>query len=387
MKVVRVITRLNVGGPGKTAVADSVALAAAGVESVLVIGAVDRHEDEIAIEAPGVRLVRLPELVRPIAPGRDCRAWRSLRDLLRRERPHLVHTHLAKSGVLARLAACSLAQRPRLVHTYHGHVFRGYFSWPVARPLLALERSVAARTDRLIAVSPRVRDELVDRFRIGDRDRFRVVEGGAPDSVEGYLPRAAARAELGLAQDDVVVAVPARLAPIKGHPVLFEALEQLARRGTVVRALLIGGGVERARLEALVARRHLAGQVAFAGFMNQPRRWYSAFDAIVLPSVNEGFPMALLEALLEGVPVIATDVGGVADLVRDGEDGWLVAANQPAALTERLAWLVDHLPEARGMGARGQARLRGTYTPERHRQKLFEVYEELGLELRCEATA
>jgi glycosyltransferase involved in cell wall biosynthesis len=377
MKIVRVITRLNVGGPGRTAVHDSVALARAGVDSVLVVGSVDRSEQEIAWQADGVRVVHLPELVRPLRPFADAAAFRGLRRLLAREQPDLVHTHLAKAGALARLAAVSLARRPLLVHTYHGHILRGYFSRPVTRAVLAAERWLARRTQRLIAVSARVQRELVDEFRVGDDQRFRVVEGGAPDRVDGHVARAPARAHLGLPDAGPCIAVPARLAPIKGHEIVIDALALLRARGRLVTACFLGDGPERQRLAALAAARGVADLVVFAGFVREPRRLYAAFDLIALPSHNEGFPMALLEALLEGVPVVATRTGGVADLVVDGEDGLLAPPGDAAAFADRLAALAADPVRARAMGARARARLAGRYTPENHRRKLFAVYAEL----------
>jgi glycosyltransferase involved in cell wall biosynthesis len=327
-------------------------------------------------------VVRVPELVRPLRPLADAAAFRAIRRLLAREQPDLVHTHLAKAGALARSAALSLARGPRLVHTYHGHVLRGYFSRPMTRAVLAAERWLARRTHRLIAVSARVRRELVEEFGVGDEQRFRVVEGGAPDRVDGYLTSAQARAALGLPTGGACVAVPARLAAIKGHEVVIEALALLRARGRRLTACFLGDGPERTRLEALARERGVADRIAFAGFVRDPRRHYAAFDMIALPSHNEGFPMALLEALLEGVPVVATRAGGVEDLVVDGEDGYLCRPGDAAAFADRLICLADDPERARAMGARARARLAGRYTPENHRRKLFAVYAELLPELR-----
>jgi glycosyltransferase involved in cell wall biosynthesis len=356
IRVMRVIARLNVGGPAVYATLLTEGLDPARYESLLVAGTEAEAEGNY-LELRRQRLEGLrvlPALGRDIRGAADVRALAGLVRLMRRVRPHVVHTHTAKAGTLGRLAAL-LARVPVVVHTYHGHVFRGYFSPARTRLFLAIERALARHTNRLTTESEGVRRELLD-LGIGRPDRFLVVPPGldlapflASERVRGELRR-----ELGLAPDAALVGIVARLVPIKAHEVFLEAAARLADRRPAVQFVVAGDGECRGALEARAAQLGLAGRVHFLGWRADLDRVYADLDVVALTSDNEGSPVALIEALAAARPVVATRVGGVPDLIEAGRNGLLVPPRDSAALAAALDELLADPARQAALGRAGR---------------------------------
>jgi glycosyltransferase involved in cell wall biosynthesis len=332
--VMLLITRLNIGGPAGQAL-----LLAKGLEpkfsTLVAAGAPSAREGELT--DPDVPVHRVP-LVRPVSPATDARALRAVRQLVKDRRPQLVHTHMAKAGTIGRIAVLSSrsANRPRLVHTFHGHVLEGYFARPQQRAFVELERRLARRTDVLVAVSPEIRDELVD-LGIGKPDQYRVIPLGldlAPLLTvgTGSASQGNLRSTLGLSEDVPLVGVLGRLVPVKDHATLFEAI--VATPGAHLAVL--GDGELRQSLEGLSRHLGIAGRTHFTGWWDDVPLALADLDVVVLSSRNEGTPVALIEALAAGRPVVATDVGGVRHVVEDSATGWLCPPGDPAALAALL---------------------------------------------------
>ncbi|HEX5015815.1 MAG TPA: glycosyltransferase [Candidatus Limnocylindrales bacterium] len=363
-RLLRVITRLNVGGPATHVVLANRGLEGRGWETLLLYGEVEPDEAEIDVTAISTPSRRIPGLARPIRPAADLRAAVAVAGAIRRFRPHVVHTHLAKAGQLGRGTAL-LTSRAVRVHTFHGTLFGGYFGARSSRAIVLAERLLGHRTDAVLALSERQRTELIDH-RIAPPDRIRIVPLGldldrfAPAQAAGA--RSAARARLGIDADAIVIAAIGRLVPIKRLERLVDAFGVVAAGEPLLRLYFVGGGSERAALEARVAASGLVGRVTFAGWSAATPDWYAAADVVALTSDREGTPLALIEAAAAGRPVVATDVGGVADVVAEGSTGFVVPADDGAALANRLARLVRD-PELRasmGRAAPGRAeRYRG----------------------------
>jgi len=325
----------------------------------LAAGAVDAGEaDYLELRDAQVPLVRIPGLGRSPHPGDDLRALRALVGEMRRFRPDVVHTHTAKAGALGRVAA-RLAGVPRTVHTFHGHLLHGYFSSRGTAAVRTAERVLARRTDRLVAVGARVRDDLL-AAGIGRPEQYSVIAPGV--AVGPPVERSAARAELGLPDDALVVLLVARLTRVK-RPDRFLAVAEdvLARRDDVVFAVL-GAGPLLPELEARA--RPLGDRVRFLGWRADVERVYAAADVVVLTSDNEGMPVSLIEAALCRRPCVTTDVGSTAEVVTHGETGLVVPASAKAvsAAVQRLLddrTLREHLGEA----ARSRATAR--FSPDR----------------------
>lgn len=357
--MMRVIARMNVGGPALQASVLMRGLDPDVFDQRLYTGVVEPGEaDYLDLRARDIAPHRLSTLGRSVRPADDLRAVASLVAEMRSFRPHIVHTHTAKAGLLGRTAA-TLARVPARVHTYHGHLLYGYFSPAKTRLVVATERMSARVCDRLVAVGTRVRDDLV-AAGVGRPDQYVVVP---PGTALGPLPdRAFARARLGVSGDGPVVAYVGRLTRIKRPDRLVGVARELRRRVPGVRFVICGGGDATAEVEA--AARASGGWMRLVGWRPDVETVYAAADLVLLTSDNEGMPVSLIEAGLAGLPVVATRVGSVPEVVRDGVTGLLAACDdaEPAAQAARL--LLDE-PLRREMGRRAHAWATQRFGPER----------------------
>lgn len=344
IRIARVITRLNVGGPAQQAILLTAGLDRVRFLTTLITGAVGRDEGDLApaARARGVEPLVIPELGRAIHPMRDLVALGKLVRVFRRSQPDIVHTHTAKAGTLGRLAA-RLAAVPATVHTFHGHVLEGYFSPAVSQVFLRIERMLARRTDRIIALSPRLRQDIL-AMGIGWPEQVEVIPLGldldrlvhAPPGQEDF------RAALRIPPDAPLLGIVGRLVPIKDHPTLFQALTVLAAGPRAPHLVVVGDGEQREELRRLARHLGLASSIHFLGWRNDLEAILGELDMVISSSRNEGTPVALIEAMAAGVPVLSTDVGGVGDLIVHGETGWLVPPGDPPALARAIqALLVD----------------------------------------------
>jgi glycosyltransferase involved in cell wall biosynthesis len=325
---------MNIGGP-----ANQVLLLAKGLapaySTLLAAGTPGEREGELT--DPEVPVQRVP-LVRPVQPAADLHALASIRRLIRLTGPRIVHSHMAKAGSVGRLAvlSSSRSRRPRSVHTFHGHVLEGYFGGAQQRGFLETERLLARRTDAIVAVSPEIRDELLD-LGVGKPGQYHVIPVGldlhkfmgvgARDGAPGQLRNA-----IGLGSGTPLAGVIGRLVPVKDHATLFEAIAATPDYHLAV----LGDGELRPTLEDQARQLGIAGRTHFTGWWADVPSALADLDVVVLSSRNEGTPVALIEALAAARPVIATDVGGVRHVVQDGETGWLCRAADPDGLAQLL---------------------------------------------------
>jgi glycosyltransferase involved in cell wall biosynthesis len=383
IKVLRVIARLNVGGPALHVAYLTAGLADRGYETTLVAGTLARGEESMASvsEGRGVHIETLPALHREIGPLRDAQAILRLARLIKQERPTILHTHTAKAGAVGRIAAllAGSARPPIVVHTFHGHVLRGYFNPLTTLGFRTLERWLARVTTALVAVSPEVRDDLV-KLRVAPASKFTVVRlgielderTGSDDDI-----RAETRRQLGVAQDAFVVGWVGRMTAVKRTDDVVRALRGLVDRGVDAHLCLVGDGPDRDHLERYAHELGVVKRCLFVGYQEDVARFYSAIDALLLPSVNEGTPVSVIEALAAQRPAVATRVGGTPDVIRDGVDGFLVEVGDADALSERLAQLAND-PERRArMGADGRERVLGRYAVERLVDDIDRLYRSL----------
>lgn len=380
LKIVLILSRLNIGGTASHAILLTEHLQDEQFETHLITGREDLDEGNMLdlAEAKGVRPLLLESLRRSVCPPRDLIAGVQIWRILRRLRPDIVHTHASKAGFLGRLAA-SLAGVPIRVHTFHGHVLQEYFSGPVSRLLIGIERFLVRRTDVIIGVSREVCDQLI-AMGIGDAEKVRHIPLGLElepltdcERYRGQLHR-----ELGLTEDIAMVGIIARLAPIKGHKDFLRAAKLIHdQRPGQVKFLLVGDGPLREPLREQAHQLGLDEAVLFTGFRQDLVRLYSDLDVVALSSYNEGLPVTLVEGFAAGRPAVATRVGGVPELIEDGVTGFLVDAGDAAAMADRIGWLLDHPEEARAMGLRGRERVIPTLSVERLLNDLRGLYTEL----------
>jgi glycosyltransferase involved in cell wall biosynthesis len=383
VKVLRVIARLNVGGPALHVAYLTAGLADRGYDTTLVAGTVARGEESMAFVAQqrGVRIETLDELHRDVAPLRDARAILRLARLIRRERPTILHTHTAKAGAVGRIAALLAggARPPVIVHTFHGHVLRGYFGAALSLGFRTLERWLAKVTTALVAVSPEVRDDLV-RLGIAPASKFRVVRLGIALD-ERVAADGAARDDirklLGLSQEAFVVGWVGRMTAVKRTGDVLQAMRRLLDNQVDAYLLLVGDGPERRQLENRAHELGIARRCLFLGYQNDVADFYGAIDVLLLPSANEGTPVSVIEALAARRPAVATRVGGVPDVIRDGVDGFLVGLGDTDSLGDRLAELARNPALRARMGTQGRARVLERYSVARLVDDVDRLYKSL----------
>jgi glycosyltransferase involved in cell wall biosynthesis len=305
-----------------------------------------------------------------------------MRDL----RPQIVHTHTAKAGTLGRLAAAiynrtaGRGDRARVVHTYHGHVLDGYFSPAKTRLFLGAERAVARLTDRIVAISPRIKIELLEQYRIGRPDQYRVIPLGFDLAGLAAIDddaRARARAALQIPADAAVVTTVGRLTAIKQQRLFLEAAQEIARAHPAVVFLLAGDGDLRAELEALASTLGLAGRVRFLGWRRDLATLYGATDVFLLTSRNEGTPVALIESMAAGCAGVSTDVGGVSDVLTGDAVGLLAPDGDAPALARQVTALLADGDRRRTIGAAGRALVLARYGLDRLVTDVETLYREL----------
>ena len=383
--MLRVIARLNMGGPALHVSYLSAGLKRRGYDTTLVAGSLATGEESMAGVADdlGVPIVNVPDLHREISPLRDLRAVCHVAGLIRDLRPQTLHTHTAKAGTIGRLAATLAgdAAPPIVVHTFHGHVLRGYFGPVRSTFFRLLEHWLARRTTALVAVSPEVRDDLV-ALGIAPAEKFAVVRlgielGDRVGDLDGSGQGLETRRLLGIAPDRFVVGWIGRMTGVKRTDDVLLAVRRLCDRGVDAVLCMVGDGPDREAVERRARELGIVRSSLFLGYQEEVAPYYAAFDALILPSANEGTPVSAIEALAGGRPVVATRVGGVPDVVRDGVDGFLVKPGDVDAMAERLAILAADSDLRRRMGEAGSASVRERYAVDRLLDDMDHLYRRL----------
>jgi glycosyltransferase involved in cell wall biosynthesis len=363
IRVLHVITSLGIGGAERLVVSAANGLPSARFAQAICV-LTERGPLAAEVEAAGIPVFcvgEYPGLRHPIAFARLVRTIRACR-------PTIVHTHLQSANLYGRVAA-RLAAVPIVIATEH-NVYTHK-----ARRYVAVERWLARMTDALVAVSGEVRDFLGDQLGIA-ASTIKVVPNGVAVRAPSAERVAAVRALLG-ARRDVTIGTIASLTPKKGHPYLLRAMARLRDRGLACTLILAGEGPERPRLEALTESLGLAGRVHFLGMVPHAADVLPAIDVFVLPSLIEGLPLALLEAMLTGSAVVATTVGGVPEVVKSGVNGLLVPPADETALADAIATLI-HSPELRArLGTHARETIERGYTEAAYLDSLSALYLEL----------
>jgi glycosyltransferase involved in cell wall biosynthesis len=371
MRVLRLIARLNVGGPAQHVVWLHEGLTANGVESLLVTGVVPPGEQDMSdfAAARGVTPVVIPSMSRELSWRDVWTIWKVWR-LMVRFRPDIVHTHTAKAGAVGRIAGL-FYRRAKFVHTFHGHVFHSYYGKWKTRVFLAIERLLARlNTDRILVLSEQQLHEIRDEFRVGRAEQFAIVPLGI-DIEELRGSGSPTR------PDELIVGIVGRITAIKNHELFIRVA---ARCHDLARFVVYGDGADRAMLE------ERAPHVVFAG--TQPaREIYASLDVVALTSRNEGTPLALIEAMACGKPVISTAVGGVVDLLgdvverREGFDirerGITAASDDAVGFSAGLTHLLRDQALRRALAERGRKYVESRHSKARLVADILTRYREL----------
>lgn len=410
VRIVRIIDRLNIGGPARHVTWLTAGMNDDEFETVLITGTVPPGEGDMgwfAREA-GLEPLVISEMSRELGP-QDLLVILKLVRLLFRFRPDVIHTHKAKAGAVGRVAAMiykwavpsAILLRPRrcaIIHTFHGHTFHSYFGPLKTRLFILIERMLAAfGTDRIVTISEQQRSEINGQFGVGKSAQFSVIPLGI-DFNEISGERGRLRREYGIREDEALIGIVGRLCEVKNHALFLEAAARLSREGLNARFIVIGGGHLQSDLEAQARRLGLTEQLIFTGFREDAAELYGDLDIVALTSLNEGTPLTLIEGIVGGRAVVATEVGGVTDLMgargetRDGftvrEHGLTAPSRDVEAFAQALRCLIQ-APELRqAMGERGRRFVRSRLSKERLVRDLSALYKEmLGLAVSADSSS
>ncbi len=369
IRVLHIITRLDVGGSTENTVISVTRMPRTEFTSSLISGRTVDPPPQLSevLQTARVPWFKVPSLVRPVDLSNDLRAlWQVLR-LIRRLRPDIVHAHSSKAGFVGRLAA-KMAKIPHILYTPHGHVFHGYFAPSVTRGFILMERLAARWTDRIIALTDAEADQHL-AVGIGRREQFVTIPSGIDlDSVTAVAPKRLCHGTL--------VGTVARLVPVKGHLVLLDAIPKVLQRCPQAQFVFVGEGEMRPALEEQARRLGLDGRITFAGFREDVPAVLAGMDALVLPSLNEGMGRVLVMAMALGKPIVATKVGGVPELLGNGQAGILVPPGDSAAIAEAVSTLLCDPARACALGEAGRRRA-SRYSAEAMVSALAQVYLEV----------
>lgn len=409
MKILRIIARLNVGGPARHVVWLTGALNDHEFESELIAGSVPAGEEDMAYfaEDNGVKPIFIEQMSRELSPNDLISLFRIYREI-RRFRPDIIHTHTAKAGTIGRVAAffykwltpgtlIGKPRRVRVLHTFHGHVFHSYYGrWKTAL-FLFIERLLALiATDKIIVITRQQLEEINDRFRVGRRRQFEVVRlgidlGPFADTAEN---RARFRAEIGAGDNEILVGLVGRLTEIKNIPMFLQVAE-LCTVGAIgeampIRFIVVGEGHLRKPLEAESAGSGLADTVLFLGNRDNVEAVYAGIDIVALTSLNEGTPLSLIEGMAAARPIIATAVGGVTDLLggkiesREGfkicERGIRIESGDAEGFRNGLIYLAKSEKLRESLGRAGKAFAAEEFSRQRLIEDIRKLYRALAAE-------
>jgi glycosyltransferase involved in cell wall biosynthesis len=346
-KVLRIINRFNIGGPTYNA-AFLTKFISDDYETLLVGGLPEKDESDSLhiLEDYGVKPLLIPEMKRIPNFRSDREAYRKIKQIIEEFQPDIVHTHAAKAGALGRKAAKACGV-PVIVHTFHGHVFHSYFGKAKTLLYKIIERRLAKISTGIIAISPIQKEELSSTHGICSANKIKVIPLGFDllkfrENLEEK--RGETRKKWKLEENEVAVAIIGRLAPIKNHGLFLDAIEICAKRGVKARFFIVGDGQERTAIEqrAKELEKNYDLKIELTSWIKDIATFNAGMDIICLSSDNEGTPVSLIEAQASSVPVISTDVGGVKDILSEGETGFVVPKKNPEAFSEKLQFLIEN---------------------------------------------
>ncbi|MBW2082870.1 MAG: glycosyltransferase [Deltaproteobacteria bacterium] len=400
IRVLRVISRLNIGGPAIHVHVLNTGLNDKKFESLLIAGRISPGEGDMSYLFGGSdgKVVTIPELQREIDFRSDIKAvWKILK-IIRQEEPQIIHSHTAKAGFEGRIAAflCRglYGMDIKTVHTFHGHVFQGYFSKWKSRCYVWIERLLAKMTDVIIAISYMQKMELTHKFNITTAKKTKIIELGFDlgPFLSCHVLKGKFRKEIGLPEEEFLIGVVGRLVPIKNHIMFLNAAKMLIESGHAKGAkfLIIGDGELRRELEYYCRKKRMDEKVIFCGWIKEVHYVYADLNLVALTSLSEGTPVSVIEAMASGVPVIATDVGGVPDLLgtpmnKNSYEGFVICErgimckkDDPEGLSNAIRYAMEErkdVQEARTLAAKSFVQQK--YSKERLIRDIEALYMEL----------
>ncbi len=390
-RVLRIINRFNLGGPTYNA-AYLTKYLAPEFETLLVGGEKDDTEgsSQYIVKSLGIEPILIPEMKRAIHPVNDIIAYRKLVKIIKEFKPDIVHTHASKAGTLGRIAANQL-KVPVVLHTFHGHVFHSYFNTFSTEFFKNIERSLAERSTRIIAISEKQKYELSHEHAICDPDKIQVIPLGFDlnrfkENTEEK--RKKFREQYNIDDDEIAVGIVGRIVPIKNHALFINAMKfVLEKTSQKVRAFIVGDGEDYEKMKLLVQELKLSyicphqigkkAAVTFTSWIKEIDFVNAGMDIITLTSLNEGTPVSLIEAQASSKPIVSTRVGGIEDVVIPDETAILVDDNNQELFGNYLLELIENGNRRRAMGKMGLQHVESKYTVEHLVNNMSHFYNQL----------
>lgn len=399
MKIVRIIARLNVGGPARHVVWLTKELNNTDFQSVLIAGTIPEGEEDMGwfADENGVKPIFIEEMSRELSPKDIVSLWKVYREI-KKAKPDIIHTHTAKAGTIGRIAGFFYRlfsrKKVKIIHTFHGHIFHSYYGNLKTKIFLFIEKTLARfATDKIITISQRQFEEIHEEFGIGKREQFEIIPLGIDldKFAEAAAKRNILREEIGAKTDEILVGFVGRLTEIKNVPLLLKVAETYQNKRDKsfpkLKFLIIGDGNLREELEAEAAKLKLTDTVKFLGNRNDADVFYAGLDIVALVSLNEGTPLSLIEAMANGKAIISTSVGGVIDLLdeiieeKNGykvcERGLRAESNDAEGFFQGLMYLAENKDLRAEMSANGIDFVRKNYAKERLFKDIRQLYEKL----------
>ncbi len=389
-RVLRIINRLNLGGPTFNAAYLSKYLAPEH-ETLLVSGMKDESEasSEFIAQDMGLEPIYIKDMYRSVNPLRDRSAYRQIKKIIQDFKPDIVHTHAAKAGALGRLAASECGV-PVILHTFHGHVFHSYFNKLQTNFYRKVEQYLAAKSTKIIAISRKQKLELSQIYNICSPDKIATIPLGFDlsrfrENIEEK--RAAFRKKYQIADDEIAVGIIGRLVPIKNHSLFLQSLQQvLQKTDKKVRAFIVGDGEMRDTLQqqAEVLGVDFAtpevkkvAPLTFTSWIKEIDEVNAGLDIVALTSLNEGTPVSLIEAQAANNPIVSTDVGGVCDVVLAGKTALLSESKDLGGFTNNLLRLIEDADLRDELSSYGNRFVEQRYSYKRLVADMAELYDQL----------
>ena len=387
-KIVYIITRLDKGGSAETTLLTVSLLNRERYEVFLIHGftlesnmSPEEKEavqhDLVMAEDKGVKVFVIPSLVRRLSFKNDLLAFISIYRLIKQIKPHIVHTHTSKAGVLGRLAAY-LAGVPIIIHTPHGHVFHSYYGLILTNIFVFAEKISSFMTNKIIALTEKEKVEHLEKG-IASTEKFTIIHSGV--KLDYFMNMSidikAKKKELGIPPGYNVVGTIGRLVPIKGYKYLISDAKMIVEEIDKPVFVIVGDGYLKLELEKYAEDVGVRKDIIFTGWRSDSSDILCLFDIFVLPSLNEGMGRVIIEAMTLGKPVVASSVGGILDLIKEGENGILVPPRDPDSLGKALLQLIRNKDLAEELGENGKAMVYPEFDISVMLKKIDGLYESL----------
>ena len=389
-KILRVLNRLVIGGPAFNACYLTKYMPAQ-YQTKLVVGAKEGHEiDSPLPQQLGLNVHTIAEMKRAISPINDYQAYKKMKALIQAYKPDIVHTHAAKSGAIGRLAAAA-CKVPVIVHTFHGHVFHSYFGKAKTNLFIQAERYLAKKTNCIVTISPIQQQEIVEQFKIVSPEKCTVIPLGLdlkPFANDITNNRNKCRTEFKIDDDTIAIGIIGRLVPIKNHNLFLDIAAALKKATSKkIKFIIIGNGESRQAIENYaqtlnlnftnMAQNNPTANILFAGWRTDLSYVYAGLDIVLLTSKNEGTPVSLIEAQSAFKPVLSTNVGGVLNIIKNNETGYVINEPTATAFMQPLLNLINNKTLRNSFGILGHSYVNQNFSYTRLVNNMDVLYKKL----------